>query len=865
MAAESFEALLASALRVLDTDGEAALAEFCAAHPAHAQSLRAELTALRRAGLAGTLAESCAPTDTALPARVGPYTIVRRLGVGGMGEVFLAEQHEPLQRRVALKVVRRGAVGGDFVARFLVERQALSSMRHDGIAHVYDAGETADGQPYFAMEYVEGTSLTAYCETRALPLRARLELFCRVCDAVQHAHRQGVLHRDLKPGNVLVAEVDGRATPKVIDFGLAKLTDADRAHTVLTEAGQILGTPEYMSPEQAALEDATVDTRSDVYALGVILFELLTGRRPHEAKSSSGAALLELLHRIRTEDAPLPSTVGRSPSVSARVLRGDLDWIVLTALARDVSRRYAAVSDLTDDIRRYLAQQPIRARPLGAGYLLRKFVARHRVASLVAAIVLGSGVVLLARELTAARELAAWDQRFRKLALLQELRSLRREAEVDLLPISPGAIHDVGRLEGWLQRAEAMQQREPERRDDLEALRARGIPDGRGALTFADPRDQILFESLPAVVDELVALGKPGEVVGRVRRHLAWARAVHDATLVVAADAWTRATAAIADRTRAPAYRGLRIEPQLGLVPLRADPISGHWEFRLWTPTGVAPEYGETKPISNLKEADPIVVLLPGGTFWLGSQADDEAGPNHDPDSVKWERPPHRVTLAPFFLGKHELSQGQWQRWTGSNPAFWGPPRRLDTESFPVEQVSWTQCDVELRSWGLLLPTEAQWEYAARAGTTEPWWTGSTVASLGGKVNLADKSAKGFSVPNSWFHLDLDDGEPLPSRVDALAPNPFGLHGIVGNVWEWCRDPYCGAYPGDGVPGHAAGDGLLEVKTTSRQRPTRGGSYVSTSLFVRSANRLHRLDATAAGEQGVRIARPLLGAWTQDD
>ncbi|MGA3092127.1 MAG: tetratricopeptide repeat protein [Terriglobales bacterium] len=324
---------------------------------------------------------------------LGNYRILSRLGEGGMGQVWLAEQTAPLQRQVALKLIRVGMYDDSVLQRFESERQSLASMNHPSIAKVFDAGTTPDGQPYFAMEYVPGLPITEYCDQNRLTIRERLELFIQVCEGVQHAHLKAIMHRDLKPANILVVEVDGKATPRIIDFGLAKAAQATR-DGLLTQVGSFLGTPGYMSPEQANLDVQDIDTRTDVYSLGVVLYELLTGFLPSDTKEG-GEALAEMMRRIREDDPPPPSTKiradresstakaeerGTDPKQLVSLLRGDLDWITMKALERERARRYATPSELTSDIGRYLRHEPVTARPASAGYKLRKYVRRHRLA-----------------------------------------------------------------------------------------------------------------------------------------------------------------------------------------------------------------------------------------------------------------------------------------------------------------------------------------------------------------------------------------------------------------------------------------------------------------------------------------------------
>jgi non-specific serine/threonine protein kinase/serine/threonine-protein kinase len=355
---------------------------------------------------------------------IGPYQLLQPIGSGGMGEVWLAEQTQPVRRRVALKLIKAGMDTGEVVARFQSERQALALMDHPSIAKVFDAGSTLQGRPYFVMEYIAGIPITTYCDQRKMTLRQRLELFIQVCEGVQHAHQKAIIHRDLKPSNILVGEVDGKPVPRIIDFGIAKaISQHLTAETLFTQTGAILGTPAYMSPEQAGSSGADVDTRTDVYSLGVVLYELLVGVRPldfHEL------AFDEILRRLREQEAPRPSTRlrtlggkswataqdrGADPPTLARQLRGDLDAIALKALEKDRSRRYGSPSDLAADIERYLKYEAVLAVPPSAAYRARKFARRYRgVLITVSAFVL---VLILAAVVSIRQSVLATKQRDR--------------------------------------------------------------------------------------------------------------------------------------------------------------------------------------------------------------------------------------------------------------------------------------------------------------------------------------------------------------------------------------------------------------------------------------------------------------------
>jgi serine/threonine protein kinase/tetratricopeptide (TPR) repeat protein len=345
---------------------------------------------------------------------IGRYKLLQRIGEGGCGAVYLAEQEEPVRRRVALKIIKLGMDSREVIARFEAERQALAMMDHPNIARVFDAGATDQGRPFFVMELVRGVPLTNYCDENNLPTPARLGLFMQVCQAVQHAHQKGIIHRDLKPSNILVTVNDGVAVPKVIDFGIAKATQGrliDR--TLFTAFEQFIGTPAYMSPEQAEMSSLEVDTRSDIYSLGVLLYELLTGRTPFDPKTLVQAGLDEIRRVIREVEPPTPSarlsTLGDAdrttvaklrstgPAQLSSLLRGDLDWIVMRCLEKDRRRRYETANGLALDLQRHLNDEPVTARPPSAAYVLLRLIRRHRVvfisaAAIAAALLIGFGI-----------------------------------------------------------------------------------------------------------------------------------------------------------------------------------------------------------------------------------------------------------------------------------------------------------------------------------------------------------------------------------------------------------------------------------------------------------------------------------------
>jgi serine/threonine protein kinase len=424
--------LFESALALPSGQREAYLEQASAGDPDLLQRVRGLLHAAENgADFLAPVAPNPTPTLPAIEKpgdRIGRYKLLQQIGEGGCGIVYMAEQEEPLRRRVALKVIKLGMDTRQVIARFEAERQALALMDHPNIAKVHDAGATETGRPYFVMELVRGLKITDYCDEKKLSTQQRLGLFMQVCQAVQHAHQKGIIHRDLKPSNILVTVNDGVAIPKVIDFGIAKATSGERLtdKTIFTAFEQFIGTPAYMSPEQAEISSVDIDTRSDIYSLGVLLYELLTGQTPFDGKELLRAGLEEMRRTLREKEPSRPSTRLSTLSASERttaanrrgldaprlanILRGDLDWIALKCLEKDRARRYETANALLMDIQRHLNNEPVTARPRSRLYEFRKTVRRHQVGfaaatAVMAALFLGLGVATwsLAKERQARR------------------------------------------------------------------------------------------------------------------------------------------------------------------------------------------------------------------------------------------------------------------------------------------------------------------------------------------------------------------------------------------------------------------------------------------------------------------------------
>jgi serine/threonine protein kinase len=414
------------------------LVDLLAAHSRAQRFLESPPSGLALA-IAAQDAMEARPVTEAPGTKIGCYKLLQQIGEGGFGAVYMAEQEKPVSRKVALKIIKPGMDTKEVIGRFESERQALALMDHPNIAKVFDAGTTESGRPYFVMELVKGIPLTKFCDDNYLPPEERLELFIQVCNAIQHAHQKGIIHRDLKPSNVMVTLHDGRPVPKVIDFGVAKATSQKLTErTLFTAYGQVIGTPAYMSPEQAEMSGLDIDTRSDVYSLGVLLYELLTGTTPFEPKRLREAGFAEMQRIIREEEPPRPSTRVSTMQCAAistlsqhygiderrlrQVFRGELDWIVMKSLDKDRERRYESAASFARDIRRYLSDEPVQACPPSAMYRFRKLARRHK-----RALVMGS---FIAAALVAGTVVSIW-QAIRAESSLVEAQRQRNLAEAN--------------------------------------------------------------------------------------------------------------------------------------------------------------------------------------------------------------------------------------------------------------------------------------------------------------------------------------------------------------------------------------------------------------------------------------------------
>ncbi|MFO0982922.1 MAG: bifunctional serine/threonine-protein kinase/formylglycine-generating enzyme family protein [Planctomycetota bacterium] len=911
---DRLEDLIALGLERAMVDGERGIDSVCRDHPAHADAIRTGIVALREMGFAAT------PTSRHEPCgrQLGDFQLLRCIGRGGMGEVFVAEQCS-LGRRVALKLMRPEALWFDASRdRFRREVESVAHLNHPGIVPVYAVGEQ-DGVPYFAMELVNGCSLSdALHQLRDfVPERLTgealesaivstvgeespresssrdlfhgtwsevcLRLTLQVAEALQHAHTHGIVHRDVKPSNIMLTP-GGRV--RLVDFGLARVDEPSQ----LTETRSPLGSLPYVSPEQLVGDARQIDHRTDIYGLGVTLYELLTLRVPYLSQSYDETRRLTVAGnptRVRTFNPAVP---------------WDAETICLVAMDRDRERRYATAADLATDIRRALQHLPLAARRPGVPLRTYRWAQRHPRLS-VAAVLLPIAIIVLAFTLRGwLRSDAIAAERLAEVYRLADARlaSVLVASAEDLWPAVP---ENAASMAAWLEEARALADRLAGYREELRRLRERALPydaaseqhdrethpradeltaaqfeldkllesapltedaesqidakrneidalehevGTRRTWQYSEPADQRKQDQLAAAVSGLAQLvGDEFDkgLIANVSRRLAWARDVVRLTIEQPAAAWTQAIAEIADPDRCPAYHGLVIAPQIGLVPLGRDRLSGLWEF--YQPeTGTAPERSLEGKLQLTPENGVVLVLIPGGWFLMGAQSADRHDSNFVADASYTEAPVHRIDLDAFFISKYELTIAQWVRATGQRPTASGLG-----DTCPVEKVSWNDCLRVVQHLGLALPTEAQWEYAARAGTATAWWTGNDKTAIKEAGNIADRacaSRHAIAGAESW-----DDGFENVAPVGSLRPNGFGLHDVIGNVSEWCRDRHA-TYGGPVRPG----DGL-RITSVLTYPICRGGSFLLDAWRCRSMVRSSAPPHAFDRDLGLRPVRPL--------
>ena len=854
-------------------------------------------------------------SDGADSGRLGDFRIIREIGRGGMGVVYEAQQIS-LVRRVALKVLPAHlTLQPETIARFLREVTTAARMQHPGIVEVYAIVSEADTHS-FAMEFIEGAPLDAVLEhLEAKPahqlttedLEAAVDASClhpsragdppaahlkgtylqqivdwmaQVADALEFAHRHGVIHRDVKPSNILVRP-DGRVV--LTDFGLARAEGLPS----MTRTGTFAGTPYYTAPEQSR-GASNVDHRADVFSAGATLYELVTCQRPFAGDTTQQV----LAHIVNREpDDPAQHHAGLSEDLAA---------VILKALEKEPHRRYQSAAEFAEDLRAFLTLRPVSARRASRWTMLGRWCQRQPALAATLALL----AIALLTGLTASLWLYALAdghlQDYKRLADGRILMDLRAEAGF----LAPARPENARRMRDWLDEAEELVHRLPVHRERLEQLReraspyddeqrardrrshedwselsfvreliARGLGETPGVRPLTDDEwqqrlpqlqarereltarvdtirtwaferdeDQWQHDLLETLVAELETFAGPEGEIEEIQHMLALSSVIQERSVGAHADAWNTALAALREDPR---YGGITFDEQVGLVPIGKDPHTGLLEFVDIQTGDVPARNAETGEIIVTGTMGVVFVLLPGGRFEMGSLS-------IAPFAKARELPRHELVLAPFFMSKYEMTQGQWEHAFGDNPShevFLPPGATRDFSVHAVQSVNWLDCMRAMHRLGFVLPTEAQWEYAARGGTEHSWWFGEDVGRLDQHANFADRSVADMGLQWPQANLEMFDGWPGHAPVGTFPPNPFGLHEVNGNIAEWVRE-YYGSYDQPTRSGDCE-----RIIFGVDYAIVRGGSFSSHYETTRSAARAPNLRTNKTQSYGVRPAR----------
>jgi serine/threonine protein kinase/formylglycine-generating enzyme required for sulfatase activity len=790
---------------------------------------------------------------------VGPYQISSWLASGGQGDVFVGTDTR-LGRPVVVKALRYRTFDQAMAyERVYREASAAARLNHPSICPIYDILEE-DGTTYLIMKYVPGESLAAIltrwrADKELQPgapashrhrLKQVVTWIQELSEALHVTHIAGILHRDIKPSNVII-DPDGTAV--LIDFGAALLLDENSNAETVT--GNIVGTPLYLSPDQLTLSRSELDGRSDVYALGVLLYECCTLVHPHE-QATQHSIIQAIEHEQPTDPRRIMGEIGP-----------DLRAVILTAMEKDRELRYASAKALADDLRSVSSGLPVRARAPSTWRQLAAWTARNRA---IAASVAAALVVLLAGFLVSLSyyhrseaRLSEWQQ----LADVIRADSLVAEAEDVLWPVSSQSIEN---LERFMRHARDLMTRVPRHREIIEELiqRASGATAAidhssesvePSTQKFDRPEEQFQYDQMMKLDRATRRLSKlveeNGTWIDSIPQRLIQAQNLHKLTVEDHRAAW----GLVAQRVRisGPYDQGFQVVPQEGLIPIGPDPSSKFEEFAVAL-SGDVPTRDTSGNLRIDGNSAIVLVLLPGGLSMQGAQNDEVGKPHFDPHALRTEGPVHDVVIAPFFMGKYEISQGQWLRIFGANPSAYQPnstPRGIIVSlRNPVEQVSQDEASRGLRRLSLVLPSEAQWEYSCRSGSHAPYSTGDDPHSLSGFANIADAGSVPYYVAG-WNHLpDFDDGHGAHAPIGSFLPNAFGLHDFHGNVMEWCRDPYSELRSGE----VGSGD-LVRHASETQTRSIRGGSFQLFPNFARSSFRSGMSPTDTGSDVGFRAAR----------